>query len=118
MSQVSTTKFDALRTQLFTGAVPEMTLAWLLDNITVPVSKTIPDAWHEMLAEKLGVAATGSISTDWFNLLRSLGFSGAISDMELDFWEEGGVFTLPHLATFRDLDSVEFRDTDPVQFRS
>jgi hypothetical protein len=34
----------------------------------------------------------GQRNTGWFDLLRSLGYTGSLNDMELQFWEAGGTF--------------------------
>lgn len=88
-------KFAALRTQGFTGAMPEMISQWL---VTFGASKTtLADDWKEMLATQFTAQSivdppTGQRNDDWFTLLRDLGHTGAMNDMELQFWEAGGTF--------------------------
>jgi hypothetical protein len=97
MAVLNDAKFDALRTQLFTGAMPEMTLAWLQDNGAT--SPSLTDAWPEMLAAKLVLAGTGQRNDDWHALLIQQGMdvtagSDQLNDMELAFWLGGAVLPL------------------------
>jgi hypothetical protein len=89
MATLSDARFDALRAQLFTGATSDMLLQWL--QLNGATAKAIPDAWKEMLAAQLVAPPTGQYNDDWFQLLDEQGFTGAISDRELDFWIAGGV---------------------------
>ena len=94
MPSLTDEKFAALRTQEFTGGVNEMTAQWLT-NFGASKGGAIPDMWEQMLAAQLPVVdltPTGQRNTDWFALLRGLGHTGAMNDMELQFWEAGGVF--------------------------
>ena len=86
--QVNDAKFAALRVQGFTGSTSEMTLQWLHANGAS--SDHMSDAWLEMLAAN-GFPNT-TITDGWFDLLRNLGYTGAASDMQLDFWLGGGTF--------------------------
>ena len=85
MPALSDVRFDKLRGLGHTGSTSDMLLQWLLANITLPVSKTVPDAWREWLDEL--TFDTGQRSDDWFAYLRSLGHTGSMNDMELQFWE-------------------------------
>lgn len=82
-------KFNALRSKGYSGAVPEMTLQWLRANGAAG-AESLPDAWRDMLTSK--GFSTGNRTDDWFALLGSLGYTGAISDREYAFWIAGGNF--------------------------
>jgi hypothetical protein len=90
MATVSDAKFAALRAQLHTGAMPDMTIQWL--QAAGATSSATPDAWEEMLAIKLVTPPpTGQRNDDWFAYLGVLGYTGQLNDRELDFWVSGGV---------------------------
>lgn len=96
---VNDAKFEALRAQGYTGAMPDMVLQWLHANGAT--ANCISDAWLEMLASQ-GITY-GGISDRWFNYLGSLGFDGNVSDRQIAFWASGGVipanlYTNPALA--------------------
>jgi len=95
-------KFQAMRALGLTGAIPEMTLAWLKANGAT--SASIPDAWNEMLAAQFTAAGisdkyTGHRADDWYYLLEHLGYATAggrdlnqINERERLFWGNGGAF--------------------------
>lgn len=83
-------KFNALRSKGYTGAMPEMTLEWLRAN-GASGAASLPDAWRAMLTSK--GFNTGNRTDDWFALLGSLGYTGAINDREYAFWMAGGNFS-------------------------
>lgn len=87
MTTLVDARFDALRTQLFTGATSDMLLQWLQANGAT--SDAVPDAWREMLVAK---GQNPDRNTGWFDLLGSLGYTGSLNDRELAFWEAGGTF--------------------------
>ena len=76
-------KFEKLRSLGYTGSINEMTLAWLHDNGAS--SPSLPDAWIEYLAI-VYPQGSGNRTDDWYNYLGSLGYTGAISDREAEFW--------------------------------
>ena len=81
-------RFDALRTQLFTGSTSDMILQWLQDSGAT--SGSVADAWREMLDIVLA-APTGNQNDDWFYLLGTEGHTGQINDREYAFWLAGGI---------------------------
>lgn len=96
MATVTDARFNTLRGQLYTGAANDMLLKWLQDNSGVASPVTVPDAWDtfldaQYLKASVTITRTGDRSTDWFNLLRFWGYTGAISDMLLAFWVGGAV---------------------------
>ena len=50
----------------------------------------VNDAWHAMLKSR-GAIEPFHRGDAWFKLLRGLGHTGTIEDMELQFWCAGGV---------------------------
>ncbi|MEH6637111.1 MAG: hypothetical protein V7700_16445 [Halioglobus sp.] len=96
MPSLNDEKFAALRTQLFTGAMPDMTLQWLQANGAT--SANVNDAWREMLAATLVGTPIGQRNDDWRALLIEQGMdvaagSDQLNDMSLAFWNLGGTFT-------------------------
>jgi hypothetical protein len=92
MTTLSDAKFAALRTQLFTGAMSDMTLAWLQANGAT--SSSIPDAWREMLIAQGADAGTYHRNDAWYQVLGDLGYTGSLPDRELAFWKDGGTFNM------------------------
>lgn len=84
MPTVSDDKFAALRSQGYTGATNEMLVDWLIAGGAT--STTLPDAWAEWLAAK--GYTSGHRTDNWFSYLRGAGHTGALSDMELQFWSD------------------------------
>ena len=82
MTALADAKFAKLRGLGKTGAINDMTLAWLQDGGAT--SPQITDAWVEWLA--IQGFTTGDRNTDWFAYLRSQTHTGALNDMELQFW--------------------------------
>ena len=70
MTTLVDAKWAALRAQLFTGAMSDMTLQWLQN--AGATSSSIPDAWREMLDALLTVT-TGQRNDDWVALLQAEG---------------------------------------------
>ena len=94
MSTLSDSRFDALRLQGFTGATSDMLLQWLQANGAT--SNAVPDAWDEMLA--LLTYSPGQRNDRWWFYLDMSGYGSAgsqLNDMELVFWESGGVIVPP-----------------------
>ena len=90
MPTLTDSKFDALRTQGFTGSISDMTLQWLKANGAT--SNAVPDAWGEMLALYL---KTPQRNSGWYELLGDEGYTGSMNDRELQFWLAGGVLSPP-----------------------
>lgn len=92
ITSINDAKFAALRGQGFTGAQPDMTLAWLQANGAV--SDNINDAWQEMLLAKIATPPGTSYQRNdfWLHLLGEQGYTGQLNDRALAFWEAGGVF--------------------------
>ena len=90
MGSVVDAKFSALRTQGRTGTISDMTLQWLQANGAT--AKSIPDAWDQMIDVQMVAPSSGNRNDDWYTLLGEKGYSGALADRELAFWEAGGTF--------------------------
>ena len=92
----SSLKFTYLRALGYTGALPEMELAWLQANGAT--SSHISDAWREFLVSALtGLAATqyiGHITSMKFYYFGLLGHTGAVADRERKYWQ-AAVDSLP-----------------------
>lgn len=86
MPTISDDKFAALRALGFTGALNDMTLAWLKSKGAT--ANTINDAWHQIF--NLMEAPAGSLSDRLFAWYRSLGYVGSMSDMEAQYWADSG----------------------------
>jgi hypothetical protein len=78
-------KWNALVGKGYTGSMSDMTLAWLQANGAT--SGHISDAWLEMLEAKGG---SGQRNDMWYDLLGTMGYTGALPDRELQFWLDGG----------------------------
>lgn len=76
-------KFAALRAAGHTGSTSDMILQWL--QAGGATSNSVSDAWREWLDIKL--FTSGNLNDDWFAYLRGAGHTGALNDMELQFWE-------------------------------
>ena len=85
-------RFDALRDQGFTGQVNDMLLAWA--QVNGGTSGALNDALYEMLGIQGGV---GTLNDRWFQVLGLLGYQGALNDRMVQFWSDGGSFTLTAL---------------------
>jgi hypothetical protein len=85
MASLQDVKFDKLRLAGHTGAINDMMLQWL--QAKVPSAETINDGREAWMELALTPDATGQWNTDWFTYLRSLGHTGALNDMELQYWE-------------------------------
>ena len=91
MSDKSSTRFDALRAQGFTGCINDMLLQWAHD--AGATSGHINDAILEALL--IHGATTPCLSDAWYEYLILQGYSGHRDDMDLSFWEDGGIIAPP-----------------------
>ena len=80
-------RFDALMAQGFFGTNDDMMLQWA--KAAGATSNHINDAVLEALL--LNGATTPNLSDAWVEYLNSIGLTGTRNDMELGFWEAGGV---------------------------
>jgi hypothetical protein len=83
---MSDVKKDALVGQGFTGAMPDMELAWLLANGAT--TDNLPTAWREFL-DAAGYTS-GIFNADFYQYLGGKGYTGALNEREYAFWEAGG----------------------------
>jgi hypothetical protein len=83
-------KWTALAALGYTGALPDRELQWLQANGAT--SDILPQAWSEMVASK-GYGYPYSVQNGWYKVLQDQGYSGALPDMEWDFWDNGGTFS-------------------------
>ena len=86
---IQDSRFDALRAQGFTGTNNDMMLQWA--QAAGATSNQINDAVLEALL--LNGAITPCLSDAWIEYLISIGGVGTRNDMELAFWESGGVIS-------------------------
>lgn len=87
---VSDDKFNALRTQGYTGSTSDMWLQFLLANGAM--TKNTTDAFKEFLMTK---GFSGQVNDQWYKYLGSLGYTGALPDRVAQFWAAGGVIVPP-----------------------
>jgi len=83
-------RFDALRTQGFSGSISDMMHSWLQANGAT--AATIPDSWKEML-DIIQPPDPDSKVDQWYIWLRANGYGAPnhhINDMLMDFWCSGG----------------------------
>lgn len=81
MATLNDTRFKVLR-QTLTGATNDMLLAyWVAQGGT---GETMNDAKYSFLGTQ---GMVGTITDRWFQFLRQT-YTGAISDMELQYWED------------------------------
>jgi len=80
-------RFTALRAQGFTGTNNDMLVQWA--QAAGATSNQINDAVLEALL--LNGATSPNLNDAWVEYLNSIGLTGARNDMELGFWESGGV---------------------------
>lgn len=104
MATLSDARFEALRGQGFLGATNDMLLAWLQDNGAT--SPCLPDAWKEVL-DAIQPGPPGNRSDQWFEWLFLNGYGAPnkqLNDMEIDFWEAGGLLVPkpPEFDSFND----------------
>ncbi len=88
---IQDSRFDSLRAQGFTGSNDDMMLQWA--KAAGAVSNHTNDAVLEALL--LNGATTPNLSDAWVEYLVSIGGNGTRNDMELLFWESGGVISPP-----------------------
>jgi hypothetical protein len=91
MTTLSDARFDSLRSQGFTGAVSDMVLQWLKFNGAT--SNQYSDAWKEVL-DIIQPPDPGQRNDQWFDWLFINGYGAPhkqINDMQIDFWEAGGL---------------------------
>ena len=101
MAALSDIQYSVLGDQGFTGGSMDRELQWLKANGAT--SDGLSDAWLEMLdARGFGPTNGYARSDGWFAMLSSLGYTGAVSDMTLQFWLNGG--TLMGGYTFNGVD--------------
>lgn len=92
MATISDARFDALRTQGFTGSTSDMVLQWL--QAAGATSNSIPVAKREVLvAFTLRPAETYHPNDYWYYYLGQLGYEGDINLRTLQFWQAGGILT-------------------------
>jgi hypothetical protein len=96
--QTNDAMFDALRTQNFTGALPDMLLAyWRQLNGNSTTGTVNDNMYGYMLTNGYGFALPDMI----YNFLIDKGMTpGAVSDMWGEFWAAGGVLSAPTMAQF------------------
>lgn len=57
--------------------------------------ESLQDAEYRFITTVTG--STGDVQDLWFEYLRGLGYTGALSDMFYQYWSSGGTITVPNL---------------------